>query len=83
MADQKNVQIPFELFHALLDYHLLEKQDDPDLQKRIYDQLLKKLDQIVTRDLYTQSKTAPTAEEREAARIRYLDKKGIHKDFRW
>lgn len=78
-----NVQIPAELFHRLIDYHLLEKQDDPDLQKQIYNGLYKKLQNLANRDLYTKSKTAETAAEREEYRIKYLDAKGIHEDWRW
>lgn len=37
----------------------------------------------MNRELYTKYKTAPTKEEQEKARIKYLDRKGYHKDFRW
>lgn len=82
MADQKNVQIPFELFLDLVSIHLLN-DSDPERLQRAKNGLEKKLDQIVTRDLYSRSKTANTAEEREKARQEYLNKKGIHQDFRW
>jgi len=38
---------------------------------------------MVRRDLYTKYRTAPTEEEREKARQEYLDKVGMHRDFRW
>ena len=38
---------------------------------------------MVMREHYTNYKTASTEEEREKARQKYLDKKGIHSDFRW
>lgn len=82
MADQKNVQIDFKLFLDLVSYHLLESED-PELAKRCCEGLNKKLDSIVTRDMYSRYKTAPTAEEREKARQEYLDKRGIHQNFRW
>ena len=82
MSDQKNVQIPFELFLDLVSIHLLN-DSDPERLQRAKNGLEKKLDQIVTRDLYSRSKTANTAEEREKARQEYLNKKGIHQDFRW
>ena len=45
--------------------------------------LEEKMDHLVNRQLYTQSKTAATEEEREKARKGYLDKKGIQENFRW
>lgn len=78
----KNVQIDFKLFLDLVSYHLLESED-PELAQRCYDGLNKKLDSIVTRDMYSRYKTAPTEEEREKARQEYLDKRGVHRDFRW
>lgn len=82
MADQKNIQIDFKLFLDLVSYHLLESED-PDLSERCAKGLEQKLDAIVTRDMYSRYKTAPTEEEREKARQEYLDKRGIHRDFRW
>lgn len=82
MAKQQTVQIDFKLFLDLVSFHLLESED-PDLSKRCARGLEKKLDTIVARDMYTRSKTADTPEEREAARQEYLDKRGIHRDFRW
>ena len=38
---------------------------------------------ITDRELYTTYKTAPTEEEREKARQKYLDSKGIPESFRW
>lgn len=79
---QQNVQIDFKLFLDLISYHLLESED-PDLPERCARGLEKKLDAIVMRELYSNYKTAPTAEEREKARQEYLNKRGVHKDFRW
>ena len=45
--------------------------------------LKEKYDSIVNRNLYTKYKTAPTEEEKEKARQGYLDRKGIHSNFRW
>lgn len=77
-----NVQIPEKLFLDLLKYHCLDMATD-ELQDTISADLQKKLDSMVMRDLYGKYKTAATPEEREAARQEYLDKRGIHKDFRW
>lgn len=42
-----------------------------------------KFDALSRRELYSQSKTAKTAEERERARLAYLEKVGIPDDFKW
>lgn len=76
----KNVQIPYELFYKLLKHHLIS---DGDYADEIRMGLEQKLDSMVQRELYSKSKTAPTIEEREAARIKYLDKKGVPDSFRW
>lgn len=78
----KNVQIPYELFLDLLKYHCLDMAT-VELGENISKELQKKLDKIVNQNLYGQSKTAATPEEREKARQAYLDRRGIHKDFRW
>ena len=76
----KNIQISEELFFALLKYQLVETDDVfPEIKKGLED----KLEAMVRRDLYTKYKTAPTEEEREKARQEYLEKVGMHRDFRW
>ena len=76
----KNIQISEELFFALLKYHFVEIDDAlPEIKKGLED----KLEAMVRRDLYTKYKPAPTEEEREKARQEYLDKVGMHRDFRW
>lgn len=42
-----------------------------------------KLEAMIRRDSYTKYKIAPAEEEREKARQEYLDKVGMHRDFRW
>lgn len=76
----KNIQISEQLFFALLKYHLIGIGEVlPEIEKGLED----KLEAMVKRQLYTQYKTAPTEEEREKARLEYLDKVGVHRDFRW
>ena len=53
----KNVQISQELFMQLLRFHLME---DVDCENEIKQELEKKLDKMVMRDLYGKFKTAPT-----------------------
>lgn len=82
-----NVQIPEELFFKLFRYHCLQEFSEADeledLHQEISRAIEKKLDAMAMRQIYSQSKTATTAEEREQARQEYLNRKGIHKDFRW
>ena len=78
----KNVQIEQELFFDLIKYFCLDDMTETrhnDISKR----LEAKLDKMFKHELYTKYKTAPTEQEREQARKEYLDKVGIHKDFRW
>ena len=76
----KNVQISEELFFALLKYHLIEMDEVlPQIKKGLEE----KLEAMVRRELYTKYKMAPTEEEREKARQEYLNKVGMHSDFRW
>ncbi len=77
---QKNIQISYDLFHDLLLYFGFDKEE---LGDKIYDQLRHKLDAMIRRDLYSKSKIAPTKEEQEEARQKYLDMVGIPQDFRW
>jgi len=76
----KNVEISQELFIDLIKYHCIE--DHPKNEK-ICQALEDKMDRLVRRELYTRSLTAPTEEEREAARKEYLDKAGVPAAFRW
>ena len=78
----KNVQIPYELFADLIRFHLLESADI-DVRVKIEKALNMKLDALVMHQLYEKYKTAPSEEERESARQEYLDRRGIHKNFRW
>ncbi len=76
----KNVQISQELFIQLLRFHLVE---DESCEREIKQELERKLDRMVLRDLFGKSKTAPTKEEREQARKEYLDRRGVPESFRW
>ena len=52
----KNVQIPYELFVALLQYHLaLEDDYAEDIRRGLEE----KLDAMVRHELYAKYKTAP------------------------
>ena len=76
----KNVQSPEQLFFALLKYHLLDMGEVlPEIKKGLEE----KVEAMMKRELYTKYKTASTEEEREKARQEYLEKVGMHRDFRW
>ena len=64
----------------LLRFHLIE---DESCEKEIKQELEKKLDRMVMRDLFGKSKTASIEEEREQARKEYLDRRGVSEKFRW
>lgn len=76
----KMVQIPESLFVALMKYHVL---DIEGCLPEIKIGLEQKFEAMMRRELYTKSKTAETEAEREKARKAYLDKVGMHRDFRW
>ena len=76
----KKIQISEDLFFALLKYHLA---DIDEVLPEINRELEKKLEAMTRRELYTKYKTAPTKREREEARNAYLDKVGVHQNFRW
>ena len=79
---KKNVQIPYELFMDLVRLHVLEI-DDAETWKRIEKGLNTKIDALLMHELYEKYKTAPSEDEREKARQEYLDRRGVHQDFRW
>ena len=64
----KNVQIPQELFFELVRYFVLDDVTE-ERYKAILGGIEGKVDQMVKHELYTASKTAKTAEEREILRL--------------
>lgn len=82
MNKPKSIQIPQNLFIELIQYFMYGV-DSKERHEHIKSQLDAKLDRIIEHDLYTQYKTAPTDEQREAARKEYIERKDIPKGFRW
>lgn len=76
----KMIQIPESLFVEIMKYHVLGIEE---CLPGIKIGLEQKYEAMMRRELYTKSKTAETEEEREEARKAYLDKVGMHQDFRW
>ena len=72
---------------------MLEEETDKEMKemwaeeisslKEQEEELEKKMNKMVLRELYTNSKVAKTDEEREASRQKYLDQKGIPENFRY
>ena len=84
----KNIQIKQELFVKLIQYFYSEEigydnEELFDLEREIKSELQKKLDKVSMRSYYTTYKTAPTEQEREQARKKYLDERGVPESFRW
>ncbi len=77
---QKNVQIPYELFLDLVRYHLLDFTEN---EEKIRRGLERKLNAMCDRELYKKYKTAEAENEREEARQKYLDSRGVPNSFRW
>ena len=71
---------PFCENSLTLPYHLMM---DGDYEDEIKQGLERKLEAMVRHEWYAKYKTAPTPEEREAARQRYLDERGVPQSFRW
>lgn len=54
-----------------------------EFEDEIKNELERKLNSLVMREYYTAYKIAPTEQEREEARKKYLDEKGVPESFRW
>lgn len=84
----KKIQITQDLFVKMIKYFYgdeFEVGDDElfELYRDIKKGIDQKLDAISKRSYYTEYKTADTQEEREKARLKYLDAVGMHEDFRF
>ena len=84
----KNIQIKQELFIKLIQYFYSEEigydnEELFDLEREIKSELQKKLDKVSVRSYYTAYKTAPTEQEREEARKKDLDERGVPESYRW
>lgn len=75
-----NINISEELFFDLVKYFFL---NDDSKVKEINERLNDKLDRLAAREAYTNYKTLADPVEKEVARKKYLDAKGIPEDYRW
>ena len=83
MNREKQIQIPEKLFNLMAAYILEESLRTEENYKFIEKGIFEKIDRQIEHDLYSKYKTAPTELQKEEARKEYLDRKGIHPDFRW
>ena len=83
----KQVQIPQELLVKLIRYFFCDEleldEDLAEVEREIKSDIRKKLDKISMRSYYTAYKTAQTEQEREEARKKYLDERGVPESYRW
>ena len=84
----KKIQIKQDLFIKLIQYFHSDEigydnEEIFDLHREIKSELQKKMDKISMRSYYTKYKTAETEQQREAARKKYLDERGVPENFRW
>ncbi|MBR3244552.1 MAG: complexin-2 [Parasporobacterium sp.] len=82
----KNIMIPEKIFTALYKCFVMDLENKCESCigcTEIRRQLEMKGDRIYQHELYTKSKAATTPAERETARQKYLDERGIHPDFRF
>ena len=76
----KQIKIDEDLFRMTYQYFIYGHKDETELIKA---GLKDKMDKMILRNIYTESKTAESVEERENARKNYLDRKEIPEVFRW
>lgn len=69
----KSIQIKPSLFFMLHDYFVY---DNIDYHDDIRNELMEKMEKLKLHMLYTTSCKAPTGEEREAAKVEYLQMVG-------
>jgi len=82
----KNIMIPESLFVALFKCFVLDLPDKCSYCigcESVKKMLTEKGNQMNRHNLYTQSKTAATEDEREKNRIAYLDTVGMRDSYRW
>lgn len=82
----KQIQIDEQLFYDIARYIIATDEGETppqELRNNVIDGITNKLQKITDRELYTTYKTASTEEEREKARQKYLESKGIPDSFRW
>lgn len=79
-----NIQIPVELMAELIEYFYPEsdtERPEGTLADSIRRQIEDKMQKITNRALFSEYKTATTADQRESARRAYLKERGFTDSF--
>lgn len=78
----KNVKIDLQTFIKLMRYFTLDDHSN-ELYEEIKRDIDSKADKLYRHELYSQSKTADSEQDREKARQKYLDEIGMRDSFRY
>ena len=78
----KSVKIDLQTFIKLMRYFTLDEHTE-ELYEEIKRDIDSKTDKLYRHELYSQSKTAESKQERETARKKYLDEIGMRDSFRY
>ena len=78
----KTVKIDLQNFIKLIRYFTLDDHSN-ELYEEIKRDIDSKADKLYRHELYSQSKTADSEQEREQARQKYLDEIGMRDSFRY
>lgn len=78
----KTVKIDLQTFIRLMRYFTLDDHSN-ELYEEIKRDIDSKADKLYRHELYSQSKTAESEQERETARKKYLDEIGMRDSFRY
>jgi len=80
MDRTKKINVSMTLGDFLALWDLCNKLGNPE---PLYSIIHRKAEALSRHELYSKSKTATSADEREQARTEYLDRVGMSQDFRW
>ncbi len=80
----KRIQIPLELYNRMVSY-IYDHYDKTDCERfgQIWNGIEQKANASLRHAAYTIAKNHPDPQEREAARLYYLDLVGMSDSFRW
>ncbi len=77
-----SVNISGELWKLLFSYHVMNFKD-AETEEKIKALMDDKIQRMINRDNYTKYKTGSCEKDREQARQKYLDGRGVPESFRW
>lgn len=80
---EPSVTIPADLYRRMAIFCIEPIARTPENEEWIRKGVIAKMERDLNHQLYTTYKSGVTEEEREKARQEYLDRMGIHPDWRW